>query len=358
VRGDRPESNRYREAHNLGCSPLTPRPPWSGDDRTRTGALSPDKRALCPAELRPRKRRWKAGSAPRNRRQRRCRLSRPRSQLLPIGAPASACPRRHLLTGRPWRLVEASCTLGPALCTGPCSVTSLARPSASQSVDLRRGCGLRPRPLTHVLEPARSRHAPAKPERTSRGDSCGDSAGGIRTHDLELMRLARTAAPLPRKSGRQDSNLRSPAPEAGGVANSPTARRRTSTPGGTRTRSFRVESPASSPFRPRGQESSGGRARTCALAINSRASCQLDHAGTKGAEGEGVEPPRPEDPPVFETGYRAGGSPSRRVAPAGFEPATLRLRGGSSAELSYGAEVWPAGIEPATPRVSDGRSTG
>ena len=28
------------------------------------------------------------------------------------------------------------------------------------------------------------------------------------------------------------------------------------------------------------------------------------------AEGEGVEPPRPEGPPVFETGYRTGGSPS------------------------------------------------
>ncbi len=51
-----------------------------------------------------------------------------------------------------------------------------------------------------------------------------DSAGGIRTHGLELMRLARTAAPLPRKSGRQESNLRSPAPEAGGVSVSPTAR--------------------------------------------------------------------------------------------------------------------------------------
>ena len=37
-----------------------------------------------------------------------------------------------------------------------------------------------------------------------------------------------------------------------------------STPGGTRTRSFRVEGPASSPFRPRGQGSSGGRTRTCA----------------------------------------------------------------------------------------------
>ena len=59
--------------------------------------------------------------------------ARLRSRLLPIGAPASACPRSHLLTGWPWRLVEASCTLGPALCTSPCSVTSLARPSAGQS---------------------------------------------------------------------------------------------------------------------------------------------------------------------------------------------------------------------------------
>ena len=56
------------------------------------------------------------------------------------------------------------------------------------------GCGLCPRPLTYVVASARSRHARANPERTSRGDG----AGGIRTHDLELMRLARTAAPLPR----------------------------------------------------------------------------------------------------------------------------------------------------------------
>ena len=53
-----------------------------------------------------------------------------------------------------------------------------------------------------------------------------NGAGGIRTHGLELMRLAGTAAPLPRvapmkRSGRQESNLRSPAPEAGGVATLP-----------------------------------------------------------------------------------------------------------------------------------------
>ena len=73
----------------------------------------------------------------------------------------------------------------------PCSVTSSARPSTSRS-------------------------------------SNSNSAGGIRTHGLELMRLARTAAPLPRvalsrerRSGRQDSNLRSPTPEVGGVADLP-----------------------------------------------------------------------------------------------------------------------------------------
>ena len=102
------------------------------------------------------------------------------------------------------------------------------------------------------------------------------------------------------------------------------------------------------------------------LTINSRASCRLDHTGMSGgsrirtcgrspayalaprcleplghaseAEGEGVEPPRPRSPPVFETGYRTHGSPSERVAPAGVEPAPHRLRVGGSASLSYEAE--------------------
>jgi hypothetical protein len=38
---------------------------------------------------------------------------------------------------------------------------------------------------------------------------------------------------------------------------------------------------------------------------------QLGHASRK-AEGEGVEPPKPEGPPVFGTGYRADGSPSEQ----------------------------------------------
>src|SRR6185369_4454868 len=67
-------------------------------------------------------------------------------------------------------------------------------------------------PDKRVLLPAELR-----PRRTSRGWDSNPR--------LELMRLARKTAPPPRKSGRQESNLRSPAPEAGGVAHSPTARR-------------------------------------------------------------------------------------------------------------------------------------
>src|SRR5262249_55624312 len=68
---------------------------------------------------------------------------------------------------------------------------------------------------------ARALHSPcsvASSARPSAGRFLQSGAGGIRTHGLELMRLARTASPPPRKSGRQESNLRSPAPEAGGVA--------------------------------------------------------------------------------------------------------------------------------------------
>jgi hypothetical protein len=84
--GGRPGSNRRRRGSRPRVLPSTPRPPWSGDDRARTGGLSPDKRALCSSELRPRARSWKAGSAPRNRRQRRCR---------PLAAPEPAVAHRH-----------------------------------------------------------------------------------------------------------------------------------------------------------------------------------------------------------------------------------------------------------------------
>src|SRR4051794_9858468 len=83
------------------------------------------------------------------------------------------------------------------------------------------------------------------------------SAGGIRTHGLELMRLARTASPLPRSlpGWIRTSVLRFPKP-AGCPASLQADR---DTPGGTRTRSFPVESRASSPFDHRGKN----RSRRC-----------------------------------------------------------------------------------------------
>jgi hypothetical protein len=117
-----------------------------------------------------------------------------------------------------------------------------------------------------------------------------DGAGGIRTRDLELMRLARTAAPPPRKSAWLESNQRSPAPEAGGVANLPYRQPISNTPGGTRTRSFRVEGPASSPVRPRGREAPAAGFEPASVAGNNRVPDQLGHAGTKGGRRGSREP--------------------------------------------------------------------
>jgi hypothetical protein len=134
--GGRPGSNRRRRGSQPRVLPLHHGHHESGDDRTRTGGLSPDKRVLCSSELRPRRvRGWD---------------SNPRS----------------------------------------------------------------------------------------------------RAHEAREDNRSSTA-----QSGWQESNLRSPAPEAGGVASLPYSQKQTtSTPGGIRTRSFRVESPASSPFRPQGHE--------------------------------------------------------------------------------------------------------
>lgn len=85
--------------------------------------------------------------------------------------------------------------------------------------------------------------------------------------------------------------------------------------------------------------------------------CRAGWRRLRKAEGEGVEPPRPEDPPVFETGYRAHGSPSAIAPLAGRLPA-----GGAGLRWPRGARdaiemVAPAGVEPARPRVRAGSST-
>src|SRR5918999_2438263 len=66
---------------------------------------------------------------------------------------------------------------------------------------------------TTGLEPATSRLTSERSARLSYAPERG-SAGGIRTHDLELMRLASTAAPLPRSlAGRSRTcDLRRPKP--------------------------------------------------------------------------------------------------------------------------------------------------
>jgi hypothetical protein len=51
-RGGRPGSNRYREDHDLECCRYTTATA-SGDDRSRTGDLSPDKRVLWPLRYAP-----------------------------------------------------------------------------------------------------------------------------------------------------------------------------------------------------------------------------------------------------------------------------------------------------------------
>jgi hypothetical protein len=107
--------------------------------------------------------RWKAGSAPRNRRQRRCRPT----------APEPAVAHRH------------SCQRVSA----PPPPHRLALEACRSQLHVRARALHQPL-FRHFLDP------PV-------GGSILHSAGGIRTHGLELMRLARTATPLPRKCGQR-----------------------------------------------------------------------------------------------------------------------------------------------------------
>jgi hypothetical protein len=136
------------------------------------------------------------------------------------------------------------------------------------------------------------------------------------------------------------------------------------TPGGARTRSFRIESPASFRFDHRGARGSGGRDRTCAsrltvarltarphrnehggsrvrtcmAASHRRVSSALPfQVGDASKRKERESNPQSRSPPVFETGYRARWQSFQQVTPAGLEPARPRLRVGRSTELSYGA---------------------
>jgi hypothetical protein len=207
---------------------------------------------------------------------------------------------------------------------GPRGYSPLSSPVLSVRKTEGRASGFEPEPRGSQprMLPLHHDHQVSGDDRTRTGACSPDkrvllplsyvpmhSAGGIRTHGLELMRLARTASPLRRKQlgragkagpafGRRrkrapylpgwsrTSDLRRPKPA--GWPNSPTGssqstcrcrlrRRRlprarwksipievimarhsraglrsVNTPGGTRTRSFRIESPASFLFDHRG----------------------------------------------------------------------------------------------------------
>jgi hypothetical protein len=135
-----------------------------------------------------------------------------------------------------------------------------------------------------------------------------------------------------------------------------------STPGGTRTRSFRIESPASFPFDHGGVQRFDKLRRqgsNLRFAINSRASYRSTTPDRE-AETAGFEPARRQATcalaarclsksamppsgrrgsrtPKAEAHPRAKWQSFRKVTPAGLEPARRRLRVGRSTELSYGA---------------------
>ena len=85
-KGDRPDSNRRLEAHNLGCCRYTTAT-MHGDDRTRTGGLSPDKRVLCTLSYAPERVEGGIGSP------------QPEAETLPSDiSGASCCPSALLPT--------------------------------------------------------------------------------------------------------------------------------------------------------------------------------------------------------------------------------------------------------------------
>ena len=65
-----------------------------------------------------------------------------RSQLLPIGTPASACPRRHLLTGWPWRSCRSQ--LHVRARSAPALVPSLPWPARRRANPLMARVGFEP----------------------------------------------------------------------------------------------------------------------------------------------------------------------------------------------------------------------
>jgi hypothetical protein len=173
-----PDSNRRRGDHDPECLPLHHGDDLHGDGRTRTGGLSPDKRALCPSELRPP-------------------LSRA-GGIRTDGLELMRLRRQPLL----YRAQVWLAGVEPAVSGFQC----------------RRGGQLPNSQMTTVETRTRS-----------------------------VVLLVGGPGLLPRLSLSGPEVLPLPRGRPAGT------RRSSSAPGGTRTRSLRVEGPASSPLRPRGR---------------------------------------------------------------------------------------------------------
>ena len=200
-------------------------PPFSRSSRVRTGGVEP------PQPLATRLQRAELAGA-----------RRPQGEARrPVGFEPTlrgSRPRMLAVTSRPPREVEGGIgSPQPGAETlpsdGPGASCCTSRQTCQRRCDAATPSPVGPGGLSAQLH-VRARALPSpcsvtSSTRPSTGRSSNSyGAGGIRTHGLELMRLARTAAPLPRvalsrerRSGRQDSNLRSPTPEVGGVADLP-----------------------------------------------------------------------------------------------------------------------------------------
>jgi hypothetical protein len=110
------------------------------------------------------------------------------------------------------------------------------------------------------------------------------SAGGIRTHGLELMRLARTASPLPRSlAGRNRTcGLRRPKPAGWPTPPQPVVC--SAPPAGLEPAASGLRARRHRPF-DHGGIQLRRQGSNLPLASNSRASCRLDHAGSGGRRG-------------------------------------------------------------------------
>ena len=179
------------------------------------------------------------------------------------------------------------------------------------------------------LEPATSRLTSERSARLSYAPERG-SAGGIRTHDLELMRLARTAAPLPRSlAGRSRTcDLRRPKPVGWPAPLQPEDK--PVPPAGFEPAASGLRARRHHPLRPRGRKLRR-QDLNLRLASNSRVLPAPPRRNRRRQQDSNL---RAATAPKTHPFSRRGTAPVAvlpRVAPAGVEPAPSRVRTGSSA---------------------------